>query len=563
MEKNDKVSFIQSISAKILLLVIVAVTVSLGVSLYIADTMASKTVEDANENYILNLTESVATTLDKIPEEANFDVQCTYVMQDMKMNGISSAYGYLVAPDGTMIYHPNEEKIGKQVENEVVENLVNEIQQGNIPENKVVTYDFNGTTKYASYALTADHKIVVMSADKDEIMEPVNSMLHTLILIIVICVIVCSVIGYVMSKFITYPIKQLTVIIGKTAELDFSRNPASNKLCVRKDETGLMAREVRTMRKNLREMVAEIQDAGQRILDNVQALSQITDTVNQMCGDNSATSEELAAGMQETAATTVSINENISQIKVEAENINTMAEDGAKNSETVMDRAANLRTKTVTASSKTMDIYNSVKEKAEKAIEGSKAVEKINELTGTIMEISSQTSLLALNASIEAARAGEAGRGFAVVATEIGGLADQTSKAIADISEIVKEVNEAVGNMSECLTETTGFLENTVVEDYKEFGQVSEQYKEDANEFKNEMEQVKTSMGELADAIEKIAAALNGINDTIGESSIGVTDIAEKTSDMVDKTSNTSDKVSECYQCVDELKTIVHKFKLE
>ena len=168
----------------------------------------------------------------------------------------------------------------------------------------------------------------------------------------------------------------------------------------------------------------------------VSELNEVTDTVNQMCSDNSATSQQLAAGMQETAATTVTINENVSQIKGEAETINAMAEEGAKNSETVMDRALQLRTKTVTASNKTMEIYNSVKEKAEKAIEGSKAVEKINELTGTIMEISSQTGLLALNASIEAARAGEAGKGFAVVATEIGSLADQTSQAIANISAV-------------------------------------------------------------------------------------------------------------------------------
>ena len=104
-----------------------------------------------------------------------------------------------------------------------------------------------------------------------------------------------------------------------------------------------------------------------------------------------------------------------------------------------MMRANDLRTKTVEASTKTMTMYNNVKTKAQEAIEGSKAVDKINELTGTIMEISSQTGLLALNASIEAARAGEAGRGFAVVATEIGSLADQTSKAIKDIGTISGE----------------------------------------------------------------------------------------------------------------------------
>ncbi len=144
------------------------------------------------------------------------------------------------------------------------------------------------------------------------------------------------------------------------------------------------------------------------------------------------------------------------------------------------------------------------------------------------MEISSQTSLLALNASIEAARAGEAGKGFAVVATEIGSLADQTSKAIADIEDIVKEVNNAVSNMSNCLEETTGFLENTVTADYKEFEQVGVQYREDADVFKTSMEEVKTSMAHLAAAIENIAVALNGINDTVNEASIGVTDIAEK-----------------------------------
>ena len=563
METKQKVSFIHSITAKIMLMVVVVVALSLTACIVIADTKASTTVGNVNENYIMSLTESVANTLDKIPAEVDFSTQCAAVMQDMSMEGVSSAYGYLVDSDGTMLYHPTADKIGKSVENEVVKGVVSQLQSGNVPKNAVVTYDFKGTTKYAAYALTSDHKIVVMSADKDEIMEPVSNMVNLMAATMVISLIVCCFVALILTKMITKPIDELTLIITKTANFDFTRNANGKKLYSRKDETGFMANEIHIMRKNLREMVASIQDAGQKINENVSELNEVTDTVNQMCSDNSATSQQLAAGMQETAATTVTINENVSQIKGEAENINAMAEEGAKNSETVMDRALQLRTKTVTASNKTMDIYNSVKDKAEKAIEGSKAVEKINELTGTIMEISSQTGLLALNASIEAARAGEAGKGFAVVATEIGSLADQTSQAIANISAIVKEVNEAVGNMSECLEETTEFLEKSVSVDYKEFEQVSEQYKDDANVFKNSMEGIKTSMAQLAGAIEQIASALSGINDTVGESSVGVTDIAEKTSGMVEKTSSATDKVKECYQCVDELRDIVTKFTLE
>ena len=476
MEAKEKVSFIHSITAKIMLMVVVMVTLSLMACISIANVRSSATVNNVNENFILSLTESAAKTLDKIPTETDFSSQCAAVMQDMSMEGVPSAYGYLVDSDGTMLYHPTADKIGKSVENEVVKGVVSQLQSGNIPQDAVVTYNFNGTVKYAAYALTSDHKIVVMSADKGEIMEPITNMVRLMQITMGVCLIICCLAALVLTNMITKPIHQLTYIITRTANFDFTHNANSRRLYSRKDEIGIMAAEMHIMRKNLRDMVASIQDAGQKIYEIVSELYEVTDTVNQMCSDNSATSQQLAAGMQETAATTVTINENVSQIKGEAETINAMAEEGAKNSETVMDRALQLRTKTVTASNKTMEIYNSVKEKAEKAIEGSKAVEKINELTGTIMEISSQTGLLALNASIEAARAGEAGKGFAVVATEIGSLADQPSQALANLSAIVKEVNEAVGNMSECLEETTEFLEKSVSADYKEFEQVSEQY---------------------------------------------------------------------------------------
>lgn len=562
MKEEQKVSFIHSISAKIMLLTVLAVVMSVLIVAFRAEAGAKKVVGDVSADYILSMAEMGAEIVNNLPQEADAGAY-ENALADISMEGIDSSYAYLVDTDGTMLYHPTAEKIGQPVENAVVLGVVAELAKGQVPVNETVTYDFKGVTKYAAYAITANRQIVVVTADEDEIMKPLNQIVSKIMLLSLGILAAAIVLAYVVSQFICRPIQQITTIIVDTAQLDFRSNPNGAKLRSRRDETGEMANAVHVMRRNLRSMIGDIDTASNQITQNVDGLQEITTTVDHMCSDNSATSQQLAAGMEETAATTVTINENIEVIKNGADDINSMATEGARTSEAIMMRANDLRTKTVEASTKTMTMYNNVKTKAQEAIEGSKAVDKINELTGTIMEISSQTGLLALNASIEAARAGEAGRGFAVVATEIGSLADQTSKAIKDIGTIVDAVNAAVSNMAECLEETTGFLESTVLTEYKEFEQVSEQYQEDADTFKTSMNDVSDAMAGLANSIDAIAQALSGINSTVGESSIGVSDIAEKTSDMVEKTGTTHDMVEECYTYVEKLREIVSQFVLQ
>lgn len=555
MERTEKVTLFHSISFRIVLLVIAITVGTLAGSILGASSKAESVLGNSNENYILSLAELGAERIMDMKEQSDDAARYQTVMESMDMKGISSAYAYMVAPDGTMLYHPTADKIGQPVENAIIKGVVAEIAAGKTPADAVVEYDYNGAPKYAGYSLTDDQKIVVVTADKDEIMEPLSDMVRFMILIASLTLIAAVAAGYVMSMFICRPIQKVTRIITKTARLDFTPNEDDERLAARSDETGLMAREVVKMRGNLLDIVHSIADASDAITENMDGLKQATDLIHSMCMDNSATSQELAAAMEEAAATTINVNENVQTMSKDAEAIEQFAGRGAKQSEEVMERAKGLGDKTEQASRRTIALYQNVKVKSEQAIEGSKSVRRINELSETIMKISSQTSLLALNASIEAARAGDAGRGFAVVATEIGNLADQTQTAIANIGTIVQEVNEAVSHMTECMEETTTFLEENVLSDYKEFKDVSLQYQEDADAYGSNMNQVKDAIVHLTSLTQTSAEALDGIKDTTNESAAGVTDIAQKTI-------RGNEMVAVCYECADNLREIVARFTL-
>ena len=479
----------------------------------------------------------------------------------VEISNVEGSYAYMVSADGTMLWHPNAEKIGQPVENAAVKGVVEKLAAGEKVESDAVVYEYKGSDKLAGYALTKNNVIAVVTADYDKFIAPITDLRGRMLRVAIIAAIIFSIVGYLIVSELKHALDRLVPVINRVSSFDLTHDDNLVKIKNRKDEIGVIAKSMGNMKSNLSKIVGEIEEASSGVEGNVSTLYHAIDQINGLCTDNSATTEEMAAGMQETSASLHSITANTDSIQEGAEAIKNMAIEGNRLSTEIMTRAGELKSSTEKASSRTTTLYDSVRQKSETAIEASKAVEKINELTGTIMSISSRTSLLALNASIEAARAGEAGRGFSVVAGEIGNLATQSASAVKDISDIVEEVNDAVHMMSECISELINFLETNVLTDYQSFSQVSDQYRNDAATFKDSMGQIEQNIVTLAKNIGLIAGAISGINSTIEASASGITDIAGKTTDMVSETGGASNEVEACRERVNELNDIIGMFK--
>ncbi len=483
---------------------------------------------------------------------------------DIKLEHADSSYAYAVAPDGTMLYHPTPEKIGKPVENEAVKGVLAKINSGTIPEPEVVVYKYKGANKYAAYYVQQISKnTLIITVDEKDIYKPINETTTKAIIIIVIAFVILAVIMTIAARIILRPIGVITEILEDSARLDLRHNDKAQKVIYRRDEIGIIGRDIGSLRKVLRTVVGEIGGSEENLAGIINQLKDTTVKLNDNSSDNSATSQELAAGMQEAADTTDLINANVATMVQNADQINELSEQGANHAVEIKNKAESIRRDVQSSINTAKNIFEDVKRQSDEAIEQSKAVDKINELTETIRSIAGQTNLLALNASIEAARAGEAGRGFAVVAEEIGHLATQSSDTVSGINDIVAEVNHSVNNMSDCLTRTLDFIDNNAMADYAKFDEMAEGYASDASSFEENMTSIHEAVAALSGSIGDVSDSISGINMTIGESAKGVTDVANKTTDIVSLTADTEQIVDQTEQCTKDMRAIVSRFQLE
>lgn len=563
-ESKTKVGFFSKISFKVVIIIALAGALTATLTMLMTVPRSIQQVEEMTQNEMESLTKAYCVDLnDKLTEKnvLSYDGY-SIILKDVKVSGLDSSYAYLVDKEGVMRFHPTEEKVGKPVENAVVKDVVARMKKGETMTNDFVAYEFKGAMKYAAYEVLRDQSILVITADEDDALAVSKSLWIRGILVAFLGTAVSILVGLFAVVFIIKPLIALTGVIRETADLDFRDDAKVKQIAERRDEVGLMGKAVFQMRNSLRSCVLSIQNASDKIYQDVVKVNDVSVKIREQCMDNSATTEQLAAGMEETSATTGTITSNIGEMKNGASDLSNLSQEGVTLSGEISERAMSLRESANNATERATDMHDVIKKQVTKAVDAAECVKQINEMTESIMQISSQTSLLALNASIEAARAGEAGKGFAVVASEISKLANETSDSVTSINEIVTKVNSSVDGMVQSMEDTTKFLDEVVLKDYDQFKSISDQYNNDADVVKVSMENVENEVIKLTEAINVIVEAITGINSTIDESAVGVGDIAEKTGDVVNETAENAQLVDACMESVEELEEIAKRFMI-
>lgn len=311
------------------------------------------------------------------------------------------------------------------------------------------------------------------------------------------------------------------------------------------DEIGQSAIGINHFIETLQNIMSKIIN-NSNVLDGV--VGKVAESVNSSsdsANDISAIMEELSATMEEVSATTGGVSSNTASAEEKVKDMAEQTKIISQYAQEMKGRAVTLEQTANDNKNSTSQVINDITGELNTALENSRSVEKVAQLTEDILSISSQTNLLALNASIEAARAGEAGKGFAVVADEIRQLADSSRETANNIQTINEQVIEAVNGLVKASERIISYINENILPDYEAFVQGGRQYSEDAVHIDDSMAEYEKSAQEILSTMIEITDAIEGINKAVEESANGVTDAAVNVDSLVQSMSQVHGKMEE------------------
>lgn len=361
-----------------------------------------------------------------------------------------------------------------------------------------------------------------MQKSRDELLQMTN-FIHLLTFIFIgIAVLISLVVGYMISRSIGNPVRQMTSAFERIAKGDLSVEHVTIK---NKDEIGLMANAFNKMTDDLKNLMEQIRFSSQQLAAQAEQLS--------ASSEESLASSELVASaseknMRDSENQSDLVSETVDSVNQLTEDVNQIASSNSTMLEAMKTVITHVEagSSTIENLSGQMSDTDAIIQEAATIIQSmAKQSAEIEQVTSLITAISEQTNLLALNAAIEAARAGEHGKGFAVVAEEVRNLAEQSKSSAADIGVMIHSIQEATKKAVSAINSGS----NSVKEGLTATN-------DSLNTF-NEIEHSVNAVNENVSIVTEAIRQIRSMTDMIANSSREVKKLAESTAFTAQETS--------------------------
>ncbi|WP_066057211.1 methyl-accepting chemotaxis protein [Robertmurraya korlensis] len=359
------------------------------------------------------------------------------------------------------------------------------------------------------------------------------------------------------------PLSILTAVSKDIAQgnLNLAKETLNTLTFKSKDEISRLHQSMTEMSKILEKMAQDMQGTSLTINKKSEELNVASTELLEGSSQIALTMEEMATGAETQATLSTELAENMRQFSGLIEEADSKGKELSRLNEEVTQHTESgyqLMQQSVTGMN---DIHMVVTRSVTEVKDLAEQTRQVSSLVTLIRSIADQTNLLALNAAIEAARAGEQGKGFAVVASEVRKLAEEVSKSVDEIQEIVGKVDnnsrKVVDTLEEGIQVVTAGQEN--VKDtgltFKEISQLIEGMNKKIIDLSQQLNLVVTKQDSMNKSIEEIAAIAE-------ENAAGIEEVSASSQQMTGSTEEMNQWVRELNSASVELKEESERFKI-